>query len=565
MRRVLANPTAASPLRANSRAPLARSYRENLVPVNAAPPKPSDYWLAQPAWIDGASNPPLFFSSAADIYNSLSYYNPQHPNIDYFLDQALRELDLPPVPGSGLGSENQPPSYAAVTSSGSTVHDSSAAGPSDSSNNSVPPQTSNQQPIGRAASNELSVSVVVHYPEPLKSAPSAYRSKNQPKMLKTAKLVVIDINTATRGSVVTAMLEAHALEKDYALGAHSGPPFKMSWTGSSGGKSGAPIIDTDTDFGIALAALKKKTGPAVVIEYNLNDMEGHRILKKRLSFSSSCSTSSSPFSSPPSSPSPPPKKALPRDDDDDDHPELLYGTKIPRVDDYSIQDQLQGDMILKIQNKWKCDKHQGENGKVGHCYIDVDGNHMGLNMRKFRAWAAAVVAGDATVHVPPNTADFDGVRDGRTSRPRGRRSAPEPSTSSDTSNVLLAAMLPILASMSSKADPFRTPPRTTVPADCPAAPQRPAAAPSSPVPARDQELHACLVAFREAKDIDMLDAEASLAELELTPDAIVNVPVARLMEVTGAVEGRVYKLVAFSRDWVARLEEKRRRIPLNLL
>ena len=63
-----------------------------------------------------------------------------------------------------------------------------------------------------------------------------------------------------------------------------------------------------------------------------------------------------------------------------------------------------------------------------------------------------------------------------------------------------------------------------------------------------------------AKGIDLTGTEAALMELELTSDIVSEVPVARLCEVMGAVEGRVWKFQIFCREWSARLEDKKRRV-----
>lgn len=84
------------------------------------------------------------------------------------------------------------------------------------------------------------------------------------------------------------------------------------------------------------------------------------------------------------------------------------------------------------------------------------------------------------------------------------------------------------------------------------------ATPPSPIPKHDEELHSCLVDFLRLRRIDFLAFEDSLSKLDLTPDIIGDVPVERLCEITGAVEGKVRKLQRFCSDWIARLEEKRR-------
>jgi hypothetical protein len=46
-------------------------------------------------------------------------------------------------------------------------------------------------------------------------------------------------------------------------------------------------------------------------------------------------------------------------------------------------------------------------------------------------------------------------------------------------------------------------------------------------------------------------------DLKLTPDIIPEVPVARLCEVTGAVEGRIRKFQAYCKVWNGRLDAKK--------
>lgn len=48
--------------------------------------------------------------------------------------------------------------------------------------------------------------------------------------------------------------------------------------------------------------------------------------------------------------------------------------------------------------------------------------------------------------------------------------------------------------------------------------------------------------------------------LELTPDIIPEVPVTRLFEVTGAVEGRIRKLQSYCKDWNAHLLAKKAQV-----
>jgi hypothetical protein len=97
----------------------------------------------------------------------------------------------------------------------------------------------------------------------------------------------------------------------------------------------------------------------------------------------------------------------------DENVELMYGTKVcfhcctskslPLINSlrflvskttYSPQDQLHVTMVMKLDPKWACEKHRGENGDIGHCWINPNGNHTGLNMGKKKMWASALVSWD---------------------------------------------------------------------------------------------------------------------------------------------------------------------------
>jgi hypothetical protein len=71
---------------------------------------------------------------------------------------------------------------------------------------------------------------------------------------------------------------------------------------------------------------------------------------------------------------------------------LLIFLQVPRVGGFSEVEQLHGEIILQLKQKWVCEKHQGEHGQAGACYIDSAGNHIGLNNRKLKIWASAIVS-----------------------------------------------------------------------------------------------------------------------------------------------------------------------------
>ena len=100
------------------------------------------------------------------------------------------------------------------------------------------------------------------------------------------------------------------------------------------------------------------------------------------------------------------------------------------------------------------------------------------------------------------------------------------------------------------------------PASAPATPTRPRQTcepPSSPSPEPGTELYACICDFLTIKKIDLFDSAPRLLELDLTPDIMNDVPVPRLIEVMGVLEGQVRKFQLFCKEWVERVEDKRRR------
>jgi hypothetical protein len=60
--------------------------------------------------------------------------------------------------------------------------------------------------------------------------------------------------------------------------------------------------------------------------------------------------------------------------------------------------------------------------------------------------------------------------------------------------------------------------------------------------------------------IDLMGCEDSLMVLELTPDIIPDVPVIRLCEVTGTVEGHIRKFQSYCKHWHARLVAKKAQV-----
>jgi hypothetical protein len=214
--------------------------------------------------------------------------------------------------------------------------------------------------------------------------------------------------------------------------------------------------------------------------------------------------------------------------------------------------------------------------------VSPTGDYLGLNNRKLKMWVAAIVsshlicillyvtlklfiqaAGDCTKHKPPNTADFDGSRDGHLTEckshghtgPRSSASIPAPTpVSNDATALLMAALIPLitnqLAPKVTTSISTATPPTTLCK-------MKVVTTPFYPAPNAGLELHACLGDFLASKGIDLICAKTALMELELTPDIVSEVPIARLCEVMGAIEGWVYKFRVFCKECSAHLEEKK--------
>ncbi|KAJ7831897.1 hypothetical protein B0H13DRAFT_2240520 [Mycena leptocephala] len=199
---------------------------ENAPPIPPAGPpfsaefeanRPSKYWMANPAWIDGARTPALHFTSNEHIAQTLKYYR------DY------------PAPTSP-----------------------------------TPPST----PLVNAG--HLCFVVMVFTPAPVLSARGA---KAAVKQKKETKMEYIRVESMSRTEFQKAFLAVHGLENTYSPGIHSGFPFKMWWTGANGGKAGAPTIMNDHQYSVAMEALmtKSKSKVQVSVEFDIDAMVGFRI------------------------------------------------------------------------------------------------------------------------------------------------------------------------------------------------------------------------------------------------------------------------------------------------
>ncbi|KAH7903026.1 hypothetical protein BJ138DRAFT_1198541, partial [Hygrophoropsis aurantiaca] len=468
---------------------------------------PSEYWLKNPAWVDGGVNPPRFYHSHEEInrdrltagYPALSHVTDSAPHVR----TPTTSSTMPEASMEQLAHRVAPSKSAALEATGHLVSATTLV-------------TSIDKPVSSGRGNRMMA------------------KKAKSKLTKSDHIVLEGIS---RTKFIESILTIHDLADKYRPGSNLGPEFKMWWSGSSGGKAGASTIENDHDFDVALAAIlkRKKDMCHVSVEFDLDTMDGFRIRSKR---------------------------GFPQDDDTSqaNDEELSYGTKVPRKDLFTEEVQLHSKYILQLKSKWPCQKHQGEHGEPGYCYVSPTGEHLGLNNRKLKIWAAAIAAADATKHQPPNTVDFDGIRDGRLSsiKPRGRTGPTSTSStsSSDSTALLMAAILPFITSNLASRSPLASP---SVEPSTPTHQRHLSVTPQSPLPEPGSEIRTCLRDFLKAKDIDLTNAEQSLKALELTPDIIADVPVGHLCEVMAAVEGRVRKFQVFCKVWSDRLEDKKQR------
>ncbi|KAF8968731.1 hypothetical protein BDZ97DRAFT_1755029 [Flammula alnicola] len=379
-------------------------------------------------------------------------------------------------------------------------------------------------------SREFFILVTFEWTERVKSVRSSRpkktsESKNTPDAIKVLSL--------TRAQFVTAALTAHGHQSAYIPGATSGPGMQISWSGFAGGKARAPVIQDDADWHMMQVQLRQQVRSTkgklntICVTFDLDTMEG---FKNR-------------------------RQLMPSHNDADLQTELIQGTRVPSMDSFSTDQVALGQAIDDIKAAWGCQKHGGA------CFITKDASHIELNRFRLGAFGAAVVAGQCLATGPPPTellqAWIGPVGAAAPAKvPRGRSgpghaSSDGPSGSSDTANLLLSTIVPMVTMMAQNVTSNmqmssrrrRSPPSSLPPSTPPRG--------SSPPPAIADELDKFLHSFGLAKglSIDMVsDVSEKLKAAHYTPDAIseISLPIERLQELTGLPEGQVYSLRKFS-------------------
>lgn len=527
--------------------------------------RPSAGWLRNPAWIDGGVNPPKYYFSHEEIDAACCASGVEPP-------PRYTQPEIPVAPSQPITTAGLPLA---------TQYDilSSRVSPTP-----VPANNHYRMagPLGNGVGNEPWVPAapppnghlvnVTHTYTATESTTGSSRNAKAaaPKKKATTMLGNITLEGITRVDFIKAFLSIHNLDTQFAPGVHSGPPFKLSWTGSIGGKGNAPTFLTDKSFNLALAAILKKDKKKIhiTLEFDTDVMSGYRIQHLV------------------------PSLNVPVNNGEE---ELLYGTRIPQLAQFNDTEQVNGRFILEIKKRWPCASHQGEHGEPGHCFITVSGGHLRLNPLRLKMWAAAMASGDVTKHDPPCTEAFDGPRDGQISsiRARGHSGASTASTAfapanNDMMTLVMASLIPVLGGLSRKRPRSESPGRYSPPlpkrphsdlqtpirnqpnVQTPKHPRRefqtpkrlafqqPPASPVS-IPAPGFELRVCLRDFAELEAVNMTPFEIALHEEDFTPDLIAladESATIAIRNITGATCGRLMRLKLFCRKWQTTYEQK---------
>ncbi|KZP14417.1 hypothetical protein FIBSPDRAFT_959740 [Athelia psychrophila] len=177
------------------------------------------------------------------------------------------------------------------------------------------------------------VYVTMLFQEVVSTAPVGRAAKAKSKASSLVKTLRLDMDGIGRCDFIRAWLAPHRMEEKYKPNPARGPPFKLWFQGSSGGKAGAATIETDTEFDLLLKTLLKKTASCIVnVSFDIDEIQGFRCLKRMLAH-------------------------------EDDDPaaadaELGRGNKVPRIEDYDETQQLHGAFIVRLKREWKCEEHR---------------------------------------------------------------------------------------------------------------------------------------------------------------------------------------------------------------
>ncbi|TBU37507.1 hypothetical protein BD309DRAFT_1084645 [Dichomitus squalens] len=400
----------------------------------------------------------------------------------------------------------------------------------------APPAGSVAPQIDTRLSRTFFIHVTTCYTTTIKNGRAEKREKHETSKSTTSAHPVLAV---TRSAFITAALSAHLLQDRYDANVPNGPPMKVFWSGSPGGKTHAPVVQTDAEWQalqLQLGMVKASVGTVQVV-FNLDGMSPWAKLKRPLSPSLH-----------------------------EEHGEITYGTAVPNVAAYSTEQTARKDAAKLIEKAWKCVVHQGI------CYIAPSLEHIQIHDVRLAQWSSAVVGGRPATDAPPEQLVALWSQKPSAVKARGR-TGPHPAGAQPTAEVagsagdsgatvILTALLPLLTTVFERGLAQTAKPVAPV-SDVAAAAPRSLHLASSPPPEVNEELTRCLEAFARERRIPFQlidDAIMTLSDHSYTPDAIASVPIERLQELLpDFAEGQLYALKRYTDEWYSRIVTKRSR------
>ncbi|KIY69382.1 hypothetical protein CYLTODRAFT_349638 [Cylindrobasidium torrendii FP15055 ss-10] len=486
----------------------------------AVPPRPSDHWLENPGWIDGATNPAIMYHTHEELLRTLRHWAPESPHIPD-LEARIQRM------------------HAQAQDRVRRPHHHPHESP---------------HPVNRhlEVHPDAYVEPAAEPVQPTETGVRGRLQQSQPKKRPVGKPVDMHLASLSRAEIIGKAYAAHHLEGTYRVGVEVGPGIRILYAGS-GSKSTAPLIETDADLRSVLTPLfAKKSRVQVTLELDVDHLGAFRL------------------ANPATAPNQVDNGSVAGGN------VAVHGTKVPTLGGMPIESILHGDIILALMKEWKCDnaEHAGENGCPGYCYRDALGNHIGLNFPRFRVWAAGIASHQYTLKHPPPTQEFDGAHVGRSGpKARGRgtaTAAPVPAAPPPTSSAMSEAVMGLLAKEllddrrrrrrhDDSDNDGSSPPRPSRKRQRHSSPQI-IDIPSSPfVPdtsAADM-LDVCLSDFKTRYNINFDNFREVLLEAEYTPDIMCDVGLESLKAIISAPPGQIIKFCKFCKHWTKHVQERK--------
>ncbi|EJD37905.1 hypothetical protein AURDEDRAFT_129184 [Auricularia subglabra TFB-10046 SS5] len=313
-----------------------------------------------------------------------------------------------------------------------------------------------------------------------------------------------------RVQFITKAFAVHHLATKYRalVDPHGGPPMKIWWKGSPGGKVDAETVMYDDKYNRLYIAWLKSGQPTINVSIDMSEMEPYKI-------------------------------------PDADEPDVPSSS----ASKYDGSDGTVTSVMAKIEALHKCphDSH------TGPCVPDSEGKAIcaRLTMATTKVWAGRVIVGKANVHELPSDLY---PKDSKPSRkgpvlPTPPPPPPPPPQNSISPDLLLAIAL---------GRPLQPP------APAPLPDMRSSSPPPMPPPVDRDQLFQALTEFREHRKYsisvtDLMAAHLNFHDAGYTPDSFECVTLERIRELSGFDEGTAAALKSFCCKYANRLSEPQRK------